>query len=226
MKNKSLYILAALLLCFTLTAQEEIRTKVLLETTMGPIEIELYNETPLHRDNFLKNVKNGLYNNILFHRVINKFMVQSGDPNSRNAKKGERVGASSNEERIKAEFKTPQFFHKKGAVAMARVEDAENPDLMSSADQFYIVEGRKYTDKSLAKNQLRLDSITGGRVKMDSTMIETYKSIGGIPYLDGQYTVFGEVTKGIDIVDKIQEVAVDDFKRPLEDIRIITAKVM
>ena len=201
-------------------------TEVLLETTAGNIRIALYDETPLTRDNFLKITKMGVYDSLLIHRVIKNFMIQSGDTNSKHAKPGQLLGTGDFDYTTEAEFRLPQIFHRRGVVAMARESDKVNPERRSSACQFYIVWGKIYTDDRLiAKVQERLDSATQGTVKLTPEMIETYKTIGGTPHLDGQYTVFGEVVEGMDVVEKIQQVQTDKNDRPLEDIRILKATV-
>ena len=200
--------------------------EVLLETTAGNIRVALYEETPLHRDNFLKLVNLHSYDSLLFHRVIKDFMVQSGDINSRHAKPGELLGSGDYDYTTEPEFRLPQIYHRRGVIAMAREGDDVNPEMRSSASQFYIVWGRIFDDAGIAKIQERLDKATQGRVKLTPEMIETYKTVGGTPHLDGQYTVFGEVTEGLEVIDKIQQSPTDDNSRPLEDIRILKATVV
>ena len=200
--------------------------EVLLETTAGNIRVALYEETPLHRDNFLKLVNLHSYDSLLFHRVIKDFMVQSGDINSRHAKPGELLGSGDYDYTTEPEFRLPQIYHRRGVIAMAREGDDVNPEMRSSASQFYIVWGRIFDDAGIAKMQERLDKATQGRVKLTPEMIETYKTVGGTPHLDGQYTVFGEVTEGLEVIDKIQRSPTDDNSRPLEDIRILKATVV
>ena len=200
-------------------------TEVLLETTAGNIRIALFDETPQHRDNFLKLVKEHVYDSLLFHRVIKNFMVQCGDLHSKNAQPGQRLGTGDYNYTVEAEFRVPQLYHRRGMVAMAREGDRTNPERRSSACQFYIVWGQVCSDARLAKVQERLDAATQGQVKLTPEMIEAYKTVGGTPHLDGQYTVFGEVVKGLDVVDRIQQMAVDDYDRPLEDVRVLRATV-
>ena len=190
-------------------------TEVLLETTAGNIRISLYDDTPQTRDNFLKITKMGVYDSLLIHRVIKNFMIQSGDTNSKHAKPGQLLGTGD----------LPRIFHRRGVVAMAREGDKVNPERRSSACQFYIVWGKILNDMQLAKVQEKLDSATQGQVKLTPEMIEVYKTVGGTPHLDGQYTVFGEVVEGMDVVEKIQGVETDKNDRPLEDIRILKATV-
>ena len=202
------------------------RAEVLLETTEGNIRIALYNETPQHRDNFLKVVGMQLYDSLLFHRVIKDFMVQSGDLNSKHAKPGALLGTGELDYTTEAEFRLPQLFHRRGAVAAARESDKVNPERRSGACQFYIVWGKLWDDRRLAKVQERLDTLTQGQVKITPEMAEVYKTVGGTPHLDGQYTVFGEVIEGLDVVDRIQQVAVDKNDRPEQDIRILRATIV
>jgi peptidyl-prolyl cis-trans isomerase B (cyclophilin B) len=200
-------------------------TEVLFETTEGNIRIALYDETPLHRDNFLKLTRMHVYDSLLFHRVIKNFMIQSGDTNSKNAKPGQRLGTGDFDYTQEPEFRLPQIFHRRGCVAMAREPDVVNPEMRSSACQFYIVWGKRFSSAEIEKAQERLDTITHGRVKLTPEMIKVYKSVGGTPHLDGQYTVFGEVTEGLDVVERIQKAETDEFDRPFEDIRILRATV-
>ncbi len=218
-------ILSLLTLAVMPCMSQTTTTEVLFETTAGNIRIALYDETPLHRDNFLKITKMGVYDSLLFHRVIKDFMIQSGDTNSKHAKPGQLLGTGDFDYTTEAEFRLPQILHRRGAVAMAREGEKKNPELRSSACQFYIVWGKIYDDARLAKIQERLDSMTQGRVKITPEMAEVYKTQGGTPHLDGLYTVFGEVTEGLDIVEKIQLVETDKNSRPLEDIRILKATV-
>lgn len=230
MKNmKTLIFIVSMLLSATwMRAQtpDTIRHEVLLETTMGNIRIALYNETPKHRDNFIKLVKEGFYDGLLFHRVIDRFMIQAGDSASRHAAPGQLLGDSPESYKVPAEIKFPALFHKRGAVAAARESDSVNPERASSASQFYIVYGRRFNDSMLDEAQLKLDRSTGGKVKLTPEVRETYKRIGGTPNLDGQYTVFGEVIEGIDTVKDIEWVETDKNDRPVEDVRIIRATVV
>ena len=206
-------------------AQRE-RAEVLLETTEGDIRIALYDETPQHRDNFLKLVRMQVYDSLLFHRVIKDFMIQGGDLNSKHAQPGQRLGTGELDYTIEPEFRLPQLFHRRGVVAAARESDDVNPEQRSGACQFYIVWGRIFNDAGISKVQERLDTLTQGRVTLTPEMIATYKTVGGTPHLDGQYTVFGEVTQGLDVVDRIQQAATDKYHRPLQDVRILRATVI
>lgn len=182
---------------FVVTKKDRKRD-VLLETNYGDIVIRLSDSTPLHRDNFLKLVKTGYYDSVLFHRVIRNFMIQGGDPTSKHAKPGEPLGNGGPDYTIPAEFRTG-LFHKKGVIAAAR---NDNPEKASSGSQFYIVQGKIFTDAGL-------DSVETYRLngrKIPPGQREVYKTVGGTPHLDQNYTVFGEVVKGLDVVDKIAAV--------------------
>ena len=202
------------------------RQRVLLETSMGNIMVELYNETPRHRDNFLKLVGEGYYDGNLFHRVIENFMIQSGDSTSRHAEPGALLGEYSPDYQLPSEIRFPQLFHKRGALAAAREPDDVNPEHASSASQFYIVYGRRFNDDMLDAAQDRLDMATHDAVKLTDEVREAYKTLGGTPHLDGQYTVFGEVVEGMDVVKSIQRVDTDDNNRPLENVTIIKATIV
>lgn len=214
------------LLVTTSSAMAQDRAEVLLETTEGNIRIALYNETPLHRDNFLKLVKMHVYDSLLFHRVIKDFMIQGGDLNSKYAKPGQPLGTGELDYTIEPEFRLPQLFHRRGVVAAAREPDEVNPEMRSGACQFYIVWGRQLNDVAIGRVQQRLDTLTKGRVRLTPEMIEVYKTQGGTPHLDGQYTVFGEVLQGLDVVDKIQRSATDKRHRPYTDVRILRASAV
>ncbi|MBI1343920.1 MAG: peptidylprolyl isomerase [Terrimonas sp.] len=194
---------------------------VLLQTSMGDIVIRLSDSTPLHRDNFLRLVKTGYYDSVLFHRVIRDFMIQSGDPNSKRAPKGQPLGSGGPGYRIPAEFRE-SLFHKKGVIAAAR---DNNPEKASSGSQFYIVQGKKFTDEELDK--VETNRLEGRKIPLQQR--EIYKTLGGTPHLDQGYTVFGEVITGLDVVDAIAGVATStgrDRDRPLEDVRILHAKLI
>ena len=218
-------IIVLFLLVSVLASAQE-RAEVELQTTEGNIRIALFNETPQHRDNFMKLVRMQFYDSLLVHRVIKDFMIQSGDLTSRNAKPGQLLGAGELDYTIEPEFRLPQIFHRRGVVAAARDSDRVNPERRSGAAQFYIVWGKIYDDKRLARVQERLDSATNGQVKLTPEMIETYKTVGGTPHLDGQYTVFGEVTEGLDVVDRIQQMATDKNDRPIKDVRILSVRII
>jgi len=229
MDKRMMGILAGCVLTclFCLTSCKEKEVHVLLETTQGNIELKLYNLTPLHRDNFKALVKEGAYDSLLFHRVIRDFMIQGGDPDSKNAAPGVMLGEGDRPYTVPAEFRLEEgIFHRRGVLAAAREGDDVNPEQRSSAMQFYIVWGRKFDDTGLDKIQERLDARTNGRVKLTPEMRDVYKTVGGTPHLDGQYTVFGEVISGLDVVDAIQKVPTDENDRPLEDVRILKARIV
>ena len=197
---------------------------VMLQTSMGDIVIRLSDSTPLHKDNFLKLVKVGFYDSLLFHRVIKDFMIQAGDPNSKTAAAGLPLGNGGPDYTIPAEFRE-SLFHKKGVIAAARQPDYVNPQKASSGSQFYIVQGKKFTDSEL-------DVMESGRLKgrkIPPNQRETYKTIGGTPHLDENYTIFGEIVKGLDVIDKIATVNTSmgaDQNRPLEDVRILKTELI
>jgi len=212
--NYSLLIVLFFFNNISLMSQINDNADVLIETTYGNIKIKLYDETPFHKENFLKLVSEKLYDDQIFHRVINNFMIQAGDPNSKNAKPGQPLGYGDLGYTIPAEF-NKNLFHKKGALAAARQPDNVNPDKESSASQFYIVHGKVYSNEELNLMEQR-----GVHIKFTDEQRKIYTSIGGTPHLDYSYTVFGEVTEGIDIVDKIASVKTDKRDRPLNDIKI------
>lgn len=249
--------------------ENEKRTLVKLETTIGNITVALYNETPKHRDNFIKLVKEGVYDSTLFHRVIKQFMIQAGDPDSKNASDTAMLGSGDVGYTIPAEF-NPKFFHKKGVLAAARQGDDVNPEKASSGCQFYIVTGRKFTEPQLLgmenkineqREEALFDSLArqhmkeiykmrkagdnAGLLELQDTLeaqareladkeekfrftpeqIKAYSTIGGAPHLDGSYTVFGEVTEGMEVVDNIEIAKTNRADRPIENIRILKASI-
>ena len=249
--------------------ENEKRTLVKLENTMGNITVALYNETPKHRDNFIKLVKEGVYDSTLFHRVIKQFMIQAGDPDSKNASDTAMLGSGDVGYTIPAEF-NPKFFHKKGVLAAARQGDDVNPEKASSGCQFYIVTGRKFTEPqllgmenkineqheealfdSLARQhmkeiyKMRKAGDNAGLLELQDTLeaqareladkeekfrftpeqIKAYSTIGGAPHLDGSYTVFGEVTEGMEVVENIEIAKTNRADRPVENIRILKASI-
>ena len=249
--------------------ENEKRTLVKLETTMGNITVALYNETPKHRDNFIKLVKEGVYDSTLFHRVIKQFMIQAGDPDSKNASDTAMLGSGDVGYTIPAEF-NPKFFHKKGVLAAARQGDDVNHEKASSGCQFYIVTGRKFTEPQLLgmenkineqREEALFDSLArqhmkeiykmrkagdnAGLLELQDTLeaqareladkeekfrftpeqIKAYSTIGGAPHLDGSYTVFGEVTEGMEVVDNIEIAKTNRADRPVENIRILKASI-
>jgi len=229
--NKIFYrlcILSALIgpLCIQAQTDSLIRKKdrkkdVLLITTQGEMVLRLSDSTPLHRDNFIRLVKTGYYDSTLFHRVIKQFMIQGGDPDSKRAQAGQPLGMGGPSNRIPAEFRT-SLFHKKGTLAAAR---DNNPEKASSGSQFYIVQGKTFTDAGL-------DSLETYRLqgrKIPPAHRETYKTMGGAPHLDQNYTVFGELVRGFDVLDAIAETPTSrgpDRDRPITDCRILKAKLI
>lgn len=235
--------------------------KIKIETPKGDIIVRLYDDTPKHRDNMLKLVEEGFYNGTLFHRVIKDFMVQGGDPDSKNAPKGKQLGAGGPDYTIEAEF-TPTHFHKRGALAAARLGDEVNPNKESSGSQFYIVLGEKYNqgqlkqmEKQMKQNQITItfndlvtyhkneimdmrrnrdrtglqdmqerlmkeaqDICKANPVGFSNEQTEAYTTIGGTPFLDGEYTVFGEVEHGLDVVSAINDVDTDNADRPTDNL--------
>ncbi len=245
--------------------------KVLIKTTLGDITVRLYDETPQHRDNFLKLAREGFYNGTIFHRVIKNFMIQGGDPGSKDAPMDKQLGAGDVGYTIPAEFVYPKFFHKKGALAAARTGDEVNPERRSSGCQFYIVTGEVYSagkltqlEKQMAQQQLqnifnnlvvenrskildmRKNRDNAGLMKLQEELEkqtyakakemgdpkftdeqrEAYTSIGGTPFLDNNYTVFGEVESGIEVTDKIQQVKTVAGDRPAEDVKMLSVEVI
>ena len=186
---------------------------VLIETDYGNMTVKLYNETPKHRDNFLKLVGEGFYDSLIFHRVINHFMIQGGDPNSKNARPGQMLGDGTLGYTIPAEI-VEGLYHKKGALAAARQGDDVNPAKASSSCQFYIVQGNVWNDGGLEMIQQRLGKT------LNKNQIELYKTVGGTPHLDGDYTVFGEVVEGLEVIDKIAAVQCGQLDRPRVDVRM------
>ena len=227
MKKLSLLV-AGIVLSITVSAQKDsLVTKkdrkkdVLLETSSGAIIIRLSDSTPLHRDNFLKLVKVGFYDSLLFHRVIKSFMIQGGDPDSKNAKSGQQLGSGDLGYKIPSEFR-PSLFHKRGVIAAAR---DNNPEKASSASQFYLTQGKVFTDAGL--DSVEINRLEGRKIPY--VYREIYKTTGGTPQLDQNYTVFGEVVKGMEVVDKIAAVSTSkgrDKDRPLEDVRILKATLI
>jgi peptidyl-prolyl cis-trans isomerase B (cyclophilin B) len=173
--------------------------------------VKLYNETPIHRDNMIKLINEGFYKDQLFHRVIKDFMIQGGDPQSEGADPGVRLGNGGPGYTLPAEF-NKNLFHKKGALAAARQGDQVNPEKESSGSQFYLVQGRVFTDEELEALKQR------GMGEVTEEAAEIYKRVGGTPHLDGSYTVFGEIVEGLDVLDRIAAVPTDRFNRPLTDV--------
>jgi peptidyl-prolyl cis-trans isomerase B (cyclophilin B) len=220
-------LIFSLFIVTTASAQKEVKLKkkdrkrdIEMITTEGTIVLRLSDSTPLHRDNFLRLVKSKYYDSVLFHRVIKNFMIQGGDPNSKQAIAGQALGNGGPDYKIPAEFRTT-LFHKKGMLAAAR---DNNPEKASSGSQFYITQGKVFTDAGL-------DSVETFRLngrKIPAYQREVYKTLGGVPHLDQNYTVFGEVVKGLNVVDSIaaQPTSKTPPDRPEKDIRIIKARLI
>lgn len=209
MKKNSLFLFFAVLATLWLsTCDGEKHTYVTISTEYGDMKAMLYNTTPVHRDSFVSLVEQGFYDGLLFHRVIQGFMIQGGDPDSRNASPGQRLGMGGPGYRIPEEIGSPHF---RGVLAMAR---DNNPQKASSGSQFYIVQGRPVDDAMLDQMERQK-----GIVYSDAQR-QLYKEVGGTPQLDNDYTVFGEIVEGMEVVDKITAVQTDPFNRPLEDIRM------
>ncbi len=213
MAKKILLLLIPFFFFVSFKPKEKIHT-VTLNTKFGTMRILLYNETPKHRDNFLKLTNEHFYDSLLFHRIIKNFMIQGGDPNSKHAKPGEMLGNGDVGYTVPAEFNT-SLFHKKGVLAAAR---DENPAKASSGCQFYIVQGKTFSDADLDN----LEKQTGR--KLTAEQREIYKTIGGTPHLDMNYTVYGEVIEGMNVLDSIAAVKCDKSDRPVTDVRIISMK--
>ena len=277
MKRIAFILLTVLACCVTACKSEKKarnmseETRLKIETTAGDIVVKLYNETPKHRDNFIKLAENGTYEGTLFHRVIKDFMIQAGDPESKKAAKGQMLGSGDVGYTVPAEFVYPKYFHKKGALSAARQGDNVNPEKASSGCQFYIVTGKVYSDSTLLgmeqqMNQMRFNNLFNtlaskhakdiykmrkagdqeGLMNLQDTLIaqvekqlagqpefrftpeqvKAYTTVGGTPHLDGEYTVFGEVLEGMEVVDKIQRVKTDRNDRPEEDVKIIKVEVL
>jgi cyclophilin family peptidyl-prolyl cis-trans isomerase len=216
MKKLALLFVMSILTILVANSQD-VFPDVVIETTEGNITIRLYDNTPLHSENFVKLVNAGYYENLLFHRVIKNFMIQAGDPKSKNAKPSVQLGSGGPNYTIPPEFNA-MYFHKKGALAAARLGDNINPRKESSGSQFYIVVGQVYS-----KNQLDQLVASHRHSQFSEEQIKAYTTVGGTPHLDSQYTVFGEVIEGLDIIDKISVAETDSNDRPLKDIRIIKA---
>lgn len=208
-------ILALTLLCTSVTYGAKPKHKyVKITTEKGYCIVKLYNETPLHRDNFIKLTKQGYYNGTIFHRVIKAFMIQGGDPDSKNAKPEAELGNGGPKYTIPAEF-NDSLFHKKGVLAAAREGDDVNPQKASSGSQFYLVQGRVFTDEQLNMLEQRRLKHT-----IPTYQREVYKTLGGTPHLDRNYTVYGEVVKGIELIDSVAAVETGKADRPKQDVKM------
>lgn len=195
-------------------------------TNYGTMKVALYNETPQHRDNFIKLVKSNFYEDVLFHRIIREFMVQAGDPQSKDSTFTGRLGSGGVGYTIPAEF-VPELFHKKGALAAARQGDDVNPEKASSGCQFYIVTGRQFDRKEIDLLERRLKEMYNNpEFHFDDNQRLTYMTFGGAPHLDGAYTVFGELIDGFEVLDSIERVKTDPTDRPVEPVRIISMSII
>jgi cyclophilin family peptidyl-prolyl cis-trans isomerase len=219
--NKLLLIIVSVFFTpFFQVKKGDLNKDVEMVTTKGTLVIRLSDSTPLHRDNFIKLVNQHFYDGILFHRVMSQFMVQAGDPKSKTAKPGEALGQGSPGYAVPAEMR-PYLFHKKGALAAARTPDEVNPTRESNGSQFYLVHGRVYSEEDLDQVEARLNGY-----KIPAAHREVYKTLGGTPSLDSKYTVFGEVIKGLEVIDSIAAVATGERNRPVEDVKIIKASLI
>lgn len=207
--KRSFFLTLTLTFLIMMELDAQKMTKVLIHTDMGDIKVALYNDTPKHRDNFVKLAKNGFYNGSIFHRVIKGFMIQGG---------GAPAGLPEMSDRVPAEF-NPAHIHKKGALCAARQGDQVNPKKESSGSQFYIVQGQKATKEQL--DQFDMKRV----VKYTPEQRNVYMTVGGTPFLDGDYTVFGEVIEGMDVIDKIAATQTGPGDKPLKDIKM-TMKVL
>ena len=225
----SFVVALAFVACGSQAEQSKPR-RVEMKTTMGDIVLELSDLTPIHRDNFMQLVEEHYFDSLLFHRVIENFMIQGGDPRTREISgseffaDGEETGDPRYWEDIPAEIIFPQLYHKRGVLAAAREGDDVNPERRSSRTQFYIVWGRTFDDAGLDAQQQRITRSTAGKVILPDSIREVYKTVGGTPHLDGQYTVFGHVVSGLDVVDKIQRTPTDSLDRPVADVRILSVR--
>lgn len=216
-------LLAAALCALSVHARKkERRSVVCIETTEGVIRVALSDDTPFHRDNFLNLVDEQFYDSMLFHRVIPGFVIQCGDPSSRKALPGQPLGEGDVGYTLPAEFCLPYLYHCRGALAAARKPDNINPEMESSGSQFYIVYGKVQNNEDIRRVQ---DVYSSHGVEMTSQMQGDYEMRGGLPALDGVYTVFGEVIQGLDVVKSIQEEPTDSLDRPLRDIRVLRMTV-
>ena len=195
---------------------------VRIETSMGTIRVALFDDTPLHRDNFLRLSSEGYYDGTLFHRVISDFMIQGGNPDSRGAVQGAPIGKGEAPYTIPAEINLPFLYHWRGALAAAREADDVNPEYESSGNQFYIVWGKKQAPAAIRRVK---DMLAEKGIRLTYQMTDDYEMRGGTPHLDGTYTVFGEVVEGLSVVDEIQQEPTDGNDRPLKDVVVLRAVV-
>ena len=232
-KHNNRILLLAILFCVagvvslsaTYGYESQKEEMVVITTKYGEMTVRLYPETPLHKANFLKLVNESFYDSTLFHRVIKGFMIQGGDPNSKDAKPGAALGTGGPGYTIPAEF-NPAFIHKKGALSAARQGDAVNPNKESSGSQFYVVQGKTVPTADLERIVAQKNRNAADISSVYSPeQINTYNTLGGTPHLDGDYTVFGEVVEGLEVIDAIANQPVDGRSRPIEDI-VMSMKIV
>ncbi len=215
------YIILIAIFSISLTScKKDKDAYVKISTSYGDIVVKLHNETPKHKENFLKLVDEHYFDSLLFHRVMEGFMIQGGDPNSRNAKPGQMLGNGGPDYRIDMEV-TDSLFHRKGALAAAREPDNVNPEKQSSASQFYLVQGEVIDDDAMFEKWEQLRT----KRPFTESQKQVYKTTGGTPFLDNQYTVFGQVVDGMEVIDKIAAVKVDRRNRPKEDVRMFITRL-
>jgi peptidyl-prolyl cis-trans isomerase B (cyclophilin B) len=212
------YLATVMLLSILLVSCGEKEEQILIQTDLGNIRIRLFDETPLHKENFLKLANEGFYDGLLFHRCVQGFMIQGGDPDSRTAVPNQPLGNGGPGYTIPAEIQS-KFFHKRGMVAAARLGDDVNPNRESSGSQFYIVQGRTFAASELTNYTMAFSNT------YTAEQIEAYTTVGGAPHLDGAYTIFGEVVEGMDVVDKIAAQPTNAANRPMQDVKM-TVKVV
>ena len=221
--KRVLYVIAALLLAACGSPKD---VMVRMHTTAGVVDLRLYDDTPKHKENFIKLVKEQQYDSLLFHRVIKDFMIQGGDPDSKNATAGALLGEGDLGYTVEAEFMPAVHFHRRGVLAAAREGDDVNPAKASSSMQFYIVWGQVYTKEQLENLKEICKQRFGRELAITPEQETAYTTVGGTPHLDGEYTVFGEVVSGLEVVESIQGVACDGNDRPLEDVRILKVEII
>lgn len=202
------------------------RTKVRFETTAGAFTIALFDDTPLHRDNFIKLVNEHFYDSLLIHRSVFEFVIQTGDPNSRYANPGDKLGEGAPDYEIPAEIIYPKYAHFRGAVGAAREGDAINPERRSCASQFYVVWGKRFSKGMMQQVRKLVTERTSPPVVIPEAFDSLYWERAGTPTLDGQYTIFGEILDGWETIDEIQFSETDENQRPLKDYRIIKAYIL
>ena len=224
MKKISLLVMIIGMMGMSFSVNESEDQFVLISTSMGEMKLKLYNDTPMHRDNFIKLAKEGYYNGMMFHRVMNDFMIQGGDPESKGAAPGQNLGKGGPGYTVPAEILHNRI-HKKGALCAARKPDRVNPEFASSGSQFYIVEGKVMDPNTVVSLEQRRNTSLAEDQQWSYTddQVHTYSTIGGAPHLDGTYTVFGELVEGFETLDAISAMATDKMSRPTSD---ITMQVM